>query len=474
MIQSRLQSRFDKIEALVKSKGYAASDISLRGIGVVKRFPELSQSRFALQGSQAGDLVAYPGMLSTKDLRRGEDFLAYESAFRMGYPANLSAAGHSLAATQTSSLGAGLEFSSQVDVPTGSEILISNYTLKCLGTYPAGTRALTVESPLPVLRGDQWIVWGSQNGHPISHSTTVQDAFRTSNLDQWNVTVLDPIPLVVNSATNILVQASAAVQWDSVPLTKGPCWLTLPIATHIRDSNSPSVAYVRLKSSDRVIVDYFTFDPILTISLVPIPSQAWLASRVAGGVADFQAGIVRLVPTESSMSSRLVFEAPLEGDLMEHLKVSVKALLAGRLVFKCDSTEMAFQIQPGIQTLSIPIQGDLTFIEITNDVEISLGDISPRSVATAVDVTLHVFSAEGLASHVFQKPHLLGLFRDPSLTWAREGLSSCDAGFCTTPNQKLWFFEEGINIQPTNPALPLPAPVVEAPFIMIQAPGAIA
>jgi hypothetical protein len=444
MLLPQIQSRFDKLDTLVKGKSFAATDASLRGVGAIKRFPEANLDRFVLRGSQDGDLIAYPGMTTTRVAYAGESFLGYESVFKMGYPASMTILGQPVSASLTSSLGAQLETPAPVDIPASSEVVIDGYTLFCEGTYPVGSRAWTIRSPLNVLRGDQWIINGNQNGVPVSYSTTVQDAFKTQNADQWNVQVIDPIPFVLDRNSSILVQSSAAVQWDNIPLSKGPCWLSLPIATHIQNSNASSVAYVRLKSADRVVVEYFTFDPILTISLVSIPSQTWVTSRVDSGTADFQAGAVRLVPSGRFMSSRLTFEAPLEGDLIQQFKMSIKADFPGRVVFRTDSIEKVFDIQPGIQTLVVPVQGTLTFIEIQNTVEILLGDISPATVASTVDVTLHAFSADGLASHVFQKPSLIGLILEPSLTWAREGLCLSDAGFRTFPGQRLWNYSEAV------------------------------
>jgi hypothetical protein len=443
MILPKLQSRFDKIDALVKGKGFAASDVSLRGIGAVKRFPQQSLDRFVLQGSQDGDLITYPGMTTTGLLRTGSSFLPYDAVFNLAGPASFTIGGLPFSVTQASNYGAELDSASQYDVATASEVLLSSYTIHCEGIYTPGTRALTVKSAVPVTRGDQWIIWSTQNGQPISHSTTVQDAFKTSNAEQWNIQLLDPLPVGLTPASNIIVQASASAQWDDVPLLKGPCWLGLPIATHLQDSNASMVAYVRLKSSNRVIVDYFTFDPILTISLVPIPSYAWSAAHVSGGIADYQVGATILKPNVDNMTSRLTLEAPLEGDLMEQLKLSIKAEQAGRLYFRYDNGDATFNIQAGIQTLTVPVQGNITWMEISNNIQISLGDISPKTVATSIDVTLHVFNTEGLASHVFQKPTMMGLFRDPSLTWAREHLSASNAGFRVSPAQQFWNFAEG-------------------------------
>jgi hypothetical protein len=236
------------------------------------------------------------------------------------------------------------------------------------------------------------------------------------------------------------------------------------------------VAYVRLKSSDRVLIDYFTFDPILTISLAPIPPYMWSNARVTGGVADFQVGATLLKPLDGLMSSRITFESPLEGDLMGILRISIQTDLPGRLYFKYDNGDAVFDLQPGIQTLTLPVHGNISFMDISNDTEILLGEISPKTIATSVDVSLHIFGAEGLASHVFQRPTLIGLLRDPSLTWSREKLSASNAGYRIHPGQRLWRFSEGLPpLHLYTPYLPnvVPPPAGGPPFLLIQSSGSI-
>jgi hypothetical protein len=77
------------------------------------------------------------------------------------------------------------------------------------------------------------------------------------------------------------------------------------------------------------------------------------------------------------------------------------------------------------------------WLEIFTDTELNMGEVTPAQQVSNVDIALHVFNQSIIGSHIFSRPTFYSLVMTSSITWAKEGEASTNAGFKTKPVGKL-------------------------------------
>jgi hypothetical protein len=263
---------------------------------------------------------------------------------------------------------------------------------------------------------------------------------------------------VVVSKDPIYVQASSTVYWDNIPLDIGPCIVSLPTATHLQKTAASVVNCVQTLSGDRVIRHNLTKKTSFKISTGTIPAQSWSNAQLLEGRYDYLPGLAHFVPKPNAIA-KLTFLDSLSGVDINKWTCTVRAEQPGHIIFLFKGKQQKFDLVRGLNSLVIEVpQEDFSWVEISTDTEIYVGGLNSTDQVSHLNLALHVFKSENLGSHIFGRPSLHSLIKDPSLTWARVGLSGVNRGYTLTPsNGDYKILHQSLRVPPPDyvpPVLP--------------------
>lgn len=424
-----MQSRIDQILKILKNKNYPITDLGFRGIGGVKKYPYPNLERFVIYGSNSGEWVTYAGAVLNSDATEGENILSQDGVVDMPSDGRVNINGYSLFADRLTPISAVLNDYLTTDFISGTHVLLDGYSIITQGTYHVGDRQLVVETSLPVMPGDQWAI-PSQFG---VLQTTVISANKTSNPDQWDVIIEDKLDTELPTRSKIMVQASSAVHYSKIPLEM-PCWLCLPITTHLQSCSTVFASYVQLKNGEQIVKTIFSPSNVLEIPNVGIPSRCWDSARISQGQVTYQAGLASFVPISGKFSASLPLSSGFDGAEIGKWRFNISTEFSGFLTITVGSRSETFELSPGIQTVSFDVPSERVYeIELISNVPFSLAEILPEKPISYASVSLMVFTQNHLGSHVIASPVVMDMLLDPSLTWMKVGSCRANAGYKPNP-----------------------------------------
>jgi hypothetical protein len=267
---------------------------------------------------------------------------------------------------------------------------------------------------------------------PITiHPYQVQTVYRD------NVAIFERDPsthIVLTNNAFISVQVSSSVYWESIPV-EGPAILSLPVATHLKDSKAIVVNCIQYASFSEVIHSVFSNDRRFKISSGQIFAHSWLNAQRIEGFIDYIPGSIRFVPKETGwLIAKLHFLDTINGLEVAGWTTNITAAAAGRINFNISGFMQGFDLVKGTQQITVfcPNQ-DLSWIEVSTNTQLVMGGLTSIDQISHVNLAMHVFNTDHLGSHVFGRPSLHCLIKDPSLTWAKTGLSGVNRGYTLTP-----------------------------------------
>ena len=238
---------------------------------------------------------------------------------------------------------------------------------------------------------------------------------------------------LIKTKDPIHVQTSSSVYWDSIPLDIGPCVVTFPTATHLQKTNASIVNCVQTLSGNTLVSHNLTKKKSFKISTGTIPAHSWLNAYHIQGKFEYLPGLAHFIPINQA-TSRLTFLDAISGIDINKWAVTVKAERPGFIVFIFKNYNQRFDLVTGLNPLVINLpQENFSWVEISTNTEIYLGGLNSIDQVSHLNVAMHVFQSENLGSHIFGRPTIQSLIRDPSLTWAKVGLSGVNRGFTLTP-----------------------------------------
>lgn len=424
-----MQSRIDQIAKLLKNKNYPLTDLGLRGIGGVRKFLYPDLERLLIYGSNSGEWVTYAGSVLNTTVVEGENHLAHDAAVDLPSEGRLALQGYSYYANRISPISAILDDYVSRDFQSGTHISLDGYSILSDGVYRTGDKQLLVLSTLPVMSGDQWSV-PSQFG---VLQTTVLSAIKTPNPDQWDVILEDRIDTDLPMRSRIMVQASSAIHFSKIPLEM-PCWLCLPITTHLQECPTIFASYIQMMTGDQVVETQFTPSSVVEIPNVGIPSRCWNTARLSQGRIDYKAGMAYLSPEKGKLSASLSFSTGFEGSKIGKWRFNLSTEFSGVLTVKVGSRSETFTLEPGIQTVSFDLPEERVYgIDLISNIPFALAEILPERPLSHITLSMMVFSQNHLGSHVMGSPVLMDMILDPSLTWMQIGKGRANAGYKTNP-----------------------------------------
>lgn len=422
-------SKLDKISQFLKKKNYPLTDLGLRGIGGIKKYLYADEERFVIFGSNPGEWVTYAGGILNTPVYLGGSLISWDTGISLPADGRVTLAGSSYQVENVNSNFANLSELVSKQVDSGTHALLDGYSILVQGSYQTGNKALTVISKVPVVCGDQWSI-PSQYG---VLQTTVTSTIKTTNTDQWDVLIQDPLDTDLKTNTKIMVQAISAVVYNHIPLEM-PCWLALPITTHLQECPTPFAGYVRLMAGDRVVKTLFTPESVVEVPNVEIPSRCWSGAHISQGIFRFQESQAYFEPSQGKVAANLSFCSSFNGSEIEVWKFNLSTNFSGLLTIKVGSRSETYNLKPGIQTLLFNVPDERVFgIEIQSNVPFTLADISPKNPVNNISLSLMVFPQNYLGSHVISGPVVMDMIPDPKLIWLKVGAGRANAGFKVNP-----------------------------------------
>ena len=428
-------SRVEAIKKLIEQKSYISTPVEFTNVGKIKNFPAAKQSRFVTLTSDFYQVTTRPGALLIKNAFIGEKNLTFDYLPDFQGLVSFNFYNNYLTAKSVQDSVAYFDNPLKINLNENSPAIFESYTVQSDGEYPVGVLQLAIISSLPIIIGDQ-LSFPNQDG--TIHRSIVQKARKTQNPNQWDVTLDNLIPFVVEDNSDIFVDTSAVQYWESIPLDAGPCLLQLPIATHKTFANSDEipVSYVVLKSGNQKQSSFYISENVVQIPNVNIPSSAWLSSLVMEGKIDYEGGTAYFKPKDGGdFYAKLNFIDALDGTRIANWQFNVSCLNSGTVTIKVNDSFIVYSVRPGIQTLLFSVPSEkINFIDFICDVELSFGGIICENAVSSLDLAIHLFSPKTINSHIIGRPSLMGLLTDPSLVWGSEGLAGVDKGFSLKPS----------------------------------------
>lgn len=428
-------SKIEAIKKLIEQKSYISTSVEFTNAGKIKNFPVAKQGRFVTLTSDFYQVSTRPGALLIKNGFVGEKSLTFDYLPDFRGLVSFNFYSDYLTARSVEDNVAYFDNPLKTNLNENSPAIFESYTVQSDGTYPIGTFQLAIISSLPIIIGDQ-LSFYNQEG--TIHRSIVQKARKTQNENQWDVTLDNFIPFVIEDGSDIFVDTSAVQYWESIPLDHGPCLLQLPIATHKTFANSDEipVSYVVLKRGNEVQSSFYISENVVQIPNVNIPSSAWLSSLVMEGNIDYEGGTAYFKPKEDGdFYSKLNFIDSLDGSRIGSWQFNVNCLNKGTVTIKVNDTFMVYQVNPGLQTLTFDVPSEkINFIDFICDVQLSFGGIICKNAVSSLNLAIHLFSPKTLGSHIIGRPSFIGLLTDSSLVWGSESNSGVDKGFSLKPS----------------------------------------
>jgi hypothetical protein len=270
-------------------------------------------------------------------------------------------------------------------------------------------------------------------------------------LEIWRSNVLiyrrNPYEVLLANKDMIQVIASSSMYWDSIPVD-GPCIVSLPIATHLQNEKFTKViCYIQTLSGKNVVTQQLTLGKTFKVSTGIIPAASWSTAQIIEGLYEYLPGLAHFIPTPKVVA-KLTFLDSISGKDINTWKISLKAASIGNIIFYFPNNyKQKIKLHAGLNTLIVNVpQEDFSWVEIFSDVEIYLGSFNSASQISYLNLAMHVYKSTNLGSHIFGRPSLHSLVRDPSLTWSKVGLCKVNSGYTLTPSSDDY---EILKIQPT-------------------------
>jgi hypothetical protein len=426
-----LYGKHEKLKTLLNQRSFSLTSLQLATPGAIKRFPVASLSRFILPTVNPKQVASYAGSFLSASTAIGGNKLSLDYLPDLGDNLNLNIQGQIISTKSVQSTTATLRQTCIKDLAKGDQALIDSYWISVQGTYPEGTQQLVILSPQPIFCGDQLVFYSGSTSFPV----TVFKATKTQTVDQWDVELEAAIPFDLNNEDKILIQASSCCYWKDIPLSVGPCRLTLPAITHLENSQAIVVSYVKLKSGSNVIKSFYTADDTIQIVQCGIPAHSWNSAIVYEGAVDYCNGIAHLIPKLGGRCfARIKFMDTLVTEEQDTWSININCFQDGRLTLLVDDRAIkTFDLKRGIQSLYFQLEPQsFSSLAINTTASLTLGQIGSNQISS-VDVAIHVFNQEYLGSHIIAAPAIVGLLRDASLTWAKVGTARTNAGFTVSP-----------------------------------------
>lgn len=426
MTNLNLLNQFDRIQKILEGRNYPQTILQLVSSGGIKKFPYPQLKRFVVPTQDYYEWAAYCGCLIAKETRVGQSTIQFDALPELDEKIVFRISEQNYIADYISNNLGTFPLPLDAAFPLEKEAIIKGYQIRAEGDYPRGTRQLIVLTHQPIICGDQWIS-GLQR-------TTVLAANKTQNPLQWDVLLQEPLDTVIVDGQQILVQASAAVYWESLPVEIGPCWLTLPNITHLQTSGAIPLAFVRFKAGNTILRTIITQSPMIQIANAGITADSWSTAHITKGHADYFNGVAKLVPGTEGFVGRLNFLDSLNGSDIQTWLLNIRAEIAGKLIIRTNTSEKSFELIQGLQQLRFDVAAlAINWIEIYSDVKVYLGEITASLQISNVDVAIHLFNQEYLGSHIFGRPTLNSIVKSAAVTWARNGETQANAGFKVKP-----------------------------------------
>lgn len=238
---------------------------------------------------------------------------------------------------------------------------------------------------------------------------------------------------IIQNKDPIYAQASAALYWDSIPLNIGPCVVNLPTVTHLQKSNASVVNCVQTLSGTRIVRNYLTKTSRFKISTGTIHAQSWLNAQILEGKFDYLPGLAHFIPTPQAIA-KLTFLDELSGTDIIKWTASVQTEEIGYITFLFKNRRQRFDLVKGLNPIVIEVpQENFSWVEVSSNVSCYLGGLNSTDQVSHLNLALHVFKSEKLGSHIFGRPSIHSIIKDPSLTWAKVGTCGVNRGYTLTP-----------------------------------------
>jgi len=437
------QSKIEAIRRLIDQKSYVATAVEFTGTGRVRSFPTSKLNRFVVPTSDFYQVATRPGAYLAKNTLIGENKVSFD--YLPNFDKSVSFNFYNTIATASSVQNSEAYFENPIkfNLNKNDSAIFESYSIEVDGDYGPGTKQLAFFSSLPIIIGDQFLFTDNAGN---SHRSVVKSAVKTLNADQWDVTLDDIIPFSISDGSEVFTEASSAQYWESIPVQLGPCSLQLPIATHKTFSETEEVAisYVRLKNGDFEREAFYISENTLQIPNVNISSSAWMSSTVIEGSIDYQNGCSQFIPKlGGEFFAKLSFIDALDGNRIDSWQFNINCLDKGRISIKVNDTVQAYNVKRGLQTILFIVPNEkINFIDFICDMPISFGGIVCTNGISNIDLSIHLFNALSMNSHVIGRPGLIELLPSPTISWAVEGRSGVDRGYKLKPAKPKFKIEQ--------------------------------
>lgn len=485
-------SKFNQIQENLRKKLYSGTKLQLLTPGKIKKFPRNLRSKFILPTTQDGEFGTYHGTTLSSGSSLGSKNLTTDSLPDLNDRLVVNVNDYRYGVLEASNNSLTLFRTLEEDLQKDQVVLFDSYSLQCDGNYEEGFRQLLVKSRTPIIPGDQ-LFFPLTNGD--LKPALVMQALKTQNPDQWDILLDRPIiseiptlqkddilitlnqnlrfqktlengnysclqgknlieipPSQVNEVLReesllfkrngvkilrnhdpINVTVSSSIYWENVDLDIGPCILNLPAISHIQEDESVTLSHIQILSGNKIVDQIVTKESTYKIHHGTIPAISWLTSQLFQGKIDYLPGLIHLIP-EPNAIAKLTFLDVISGEKIQKWSLSLRAESPGHLITIFDGYRQKYYLKEGLNSLLLDLpQKDFSWIEFSTNTEIYFGGLTSFKQYDKLNLAIQIRKSKNLGSHVIGKPSLHSILRDPSVTWAKVGLSGVNRGFTLTP-----------------------------------------